>query len=102
MLILEVYFDETGHGDNPNIQLFGMVGCLAKAERWVDFEVEWNDVLKAEGLDYFHVKCLKGSWNGEFLSHTHGQPDLPHDDIMDSAAGAFNCTLNEGAQGFGF
>jgi hypothetical protein len=34
----------------------------------------------------------KGSWNSEFLSHMHGQPDLPHDDIMDAAAGAFNST----------
>lgn len=49
-----------------------------------------------------NVKCKKGSWNGEFLSHMHGQPDLPHDDIMDSAAGAFNSTLGEGSQGFGF
>jgi predicted phage terminase large subunit-like protein len=49
-----------------------------------------------------NVKCKKGSWNGEFLSHMHGQPDLPHDDIMDSAAGAFNSTLREGAQGAGF
>jgi predicted phage terminase large subunit-like protein len=49
-----------------------------------------------------NVKLRKGSWNGEFLSHMHGQPDLPHDDIMDSAAGAFNSTVGEGSQGFGF
>ncbi|HEX8637919.1 MAG TPA: phage terminase large subunit [Pyrinomonadaceae bacterium] len=49
-----------------------------------------------------NVKCKQGSWNGEFLSHMHGQPDLPHDDIMDSAAGAFNSTLGEGSQGVGF
>lgn len=49
-----------------------------------------------------NVKCKKGSWNGEFLSHMHGQPDLPHDDIMDSAAGAFNSTVGEGSQGYGF
>jgi predicted phage terminase large subunit-like protein len=49
-----------------------------------------------------NVKLKKGSWNGEFLSHMHGQPDLPHDDIMDSAAGAFNSTVREGSVGFGF
>jgi hypothetical protein len=49
-----------------------------------------------------NVKCRKGSWNGEFLSHMHGQPDLPHDDIMDSAGGAFNSTVSEGSSGFGF
>jgi predicted phage terminase large subunit-like protein len=49
-----------------------------------------------------NVKILKGSWNPEFLSHMHGQPDLPHDDIMDAAAGAFNSTVAEGSQSFGF
>lgn len=49
-----------------------------------------------------NVKIKKGSWNAEFLSHMHGQPDLPHDDIMDSAAGAFNCTVADGAAGGGF
>lgn len=42
-----------------------------------------------------NVKILKGSWNSEFLSHMHGQPDLPHDDIMDAAAGSFNSTVND-------
>jgi predicted phage terminase large subunit-like protein len=42
-----------------------------------------------------NVAILKGSWNGEFLSHMHGQPDLPHDDIMDAAAGSFNCTVGD-------
>lgn len=49
-----------------------------------------------------NVKILKGSWNGGFLAHLHGQPDLPHDDIMDSAAGAFNSTIADGAAGGGF
>lgn len=49
-----------------------------------------------------NVKILKGSWNSEFLSHMHGQPDLPHDDIMDAAAGSFNSTVAEGSQSFGF
>jgi hypothetical protein len=25
-----------------------------------------------------------------WLNHMHGQPDLPHDDIMDASSGAFN------------
>jgi len=49
-----------------------------------------------------NVKLKKGSWNAEFLSHMHGQPDLPHDDIMDSAAGAFNSSIGEGSTGYGF
>ncbi len=49
-----------------------------------------------------NVSILKGSWNSEFLTHMHGQPDLPHDDIMDAAAGAFNSTIAEGSRAYGF
>ena len=37
-----------------------------------------------------NVKLLRGSWNEMWLNHMHGQPDLPHDDIMDASSGAFN------------
>lgn len=37
-----------------------------------------------------NVKLLAGAWNDEFLNHMHGQPDLPHDDIMDAASGMYN------------
>lgn len=37
-----------------------------------------------------NVKLLRGSWNELWLNHMHGQPDLPHDDIMDASSGAFN------------
>lgn len=37
-----------------------------------------------------NVKLLRGKWNDEYLVHLHGQPDLPHDDIMDASSGAFN------------
>jgi predicted phage terminase large subunit-like protein len=36
------------------------------------------------------VKLVAGRWNEAWLRHMHGQPDLPHDDIMDASAGAFN------------
>ena len=41
-----------------------------------------------------NVKILRGQWNEEFLNHMHGQPDLPHDDIMDAASGAYNELVN--------
>jgi predicted phage terminase large subunit-like protein len=37
-----------------------------------------------------NVKLLRGPWNGRWLTHMHGQPDLAHDDIMDASSGAFN------------
>lgn len=41
-----------------------------------------------------NVKLLAGDWNEEFLTHMHGQPDLPHDDIMDAASGMYNSLVN--------
>ena len=37
-----------------------------------------------------NVKLLAGAWNDAWLAHMHGQPDLPHDDIMDASAGAYS------------
>ncbi len=37
-----------------------------------------------------NVKLVKAEWNERFLLHMHGQPDLPHDDIMDAASGMYN------------
>lgn len=55
MLNLEVYFDETGHGDDLNLNFFGIAGCMEKAETWVELEPEWNAILNVEGLTYFHM-----------------------------------------------
>ncbi len=37
-----------------------------------------------------NVYLVAGAWNETFLAHMHGQPDLPHDDIMDGSSGAFS------------
>ena len=37
-----------------------------------------------------NVYVVAGPWNEMFLVHVHGQPELPHDDIMDAAGGAFS------------
>jgi predicted phage terminase large subunit-like protein len=37
-----------------------------------------------------NVYLVEGAWNEQYLEHMHNQPDWPHDDIMDSASGAFN------------
>lgn len=36
------------------------------------------------------VKVLLAPWTEGWLRHMHGQPDLPHDDIMDASTGVFN------------
>lgn len=42
-----------------------------------------------------NVKLLRGEWNNRWLNHMHGQPELPHDDEMDAASGAFNELADE-------
>jgi predicted phage terminase large subunit-like protein len=37
-----------------------------------------------------NIKLVRGAWNNALLSELHGFPDLPHDDIVDALAGAFN------------
>ena len=44
-----------------------------------------------------NVKLLRAPWNDMFLNHLHGQPDLPHDDMMDAASGMFNELLSPNA-----
>lgn len=37
-----------------------------------------------------NVYLLRAPWNETYLNELHGQPELPHDDIMDGSSGAFN------------
>ncbi len=46
-----------------------------------------------------HVKLLRGPWNERWLQHMHAIPDGPHDDIMDSSAGAFNTLARRSRDG---
>lgn len=72
MVMLNVYFDETGHGDDPNTKYLGIVGCMQRAEDWIELEKEWANVLKTFGeLPYFHMNefahsdgIFKG-WKGD-------------------------------------
>lgn len=42
-----------------------------------------------------NVFLIRGVWNEMFLEHMHGQPDWPHDDMMDGASGAFEDVQSE-------
>lgn len=37
-----------------------------------------------------NVFIIAGDWNKDFLNNLHGFPELPHDDIVDAASGAYN------------
>jgi hypothetical protein len=56
MLVLDAYFDETGHGDDANTRFLGIAGVLARAEAWKKVESKWKEALDSEGLPYFHMR----------------------------------------------
>lgn len=55
---------------------------------------EGDKIVRAKPLaaqaEAGNVKLMRGEWNERWLNHMHGQPELPHDDEMDAASGAFN------------
>jgi predicted phage terminase large subunit-like protein len=55
---------------------------------------EGDKIVRAKPLaaqaEAGNVKLLRGAWNDRWVNHMHGQPELPHDDEMDAASGAFN------------
>jgi Protein of unknown function (DUF3800) len=72
MLMLEAYFDETGHDDDPNSRFCGILGCLAKAEDWERLERKWQKALSEAGIDFFHstefahsTGQFKDGWKGD-------------------------------------
>lgn len=56
MLMLDAYFDETGHSADPNTRILGIAGCLTEAKLWKKVESKWKEALKSEGLPYFHMR----------------------------------------------
>ena len=58
-----------------------------------------DKVTRAKGLaaqaEAGNVKLLRGDWTETWLAHMHSQPEALHDDIMDSASGAFNFLANQ-------
>lgn len=71
MLRLTAYFDETGHGDDPNTKYLGIVGCMQRAEDWLELEEKWAEVLQTFDLPYFHMnefahsEGVFKSWKGD-------------------------------------
>src|SRR5436853_7779530 len=46
------YFDDSGHPDQSVVLV---AGFISTAENWNNFEVEWDNVLKAAELDHLHM-----------------------------------------------
>ena len=66
------YFDEVGHPSDPNVQSFGIVGCIATRDSWLEFEQTWSATLAEERVTWFHAKELKHG-HGEFAGWDQGR-----------------------------
>lgn len=56
MLMLEAYFDETGHDDDQHTKILGIAGCLTAPEIWRKIDKQWKTALQSENLPYFHMR----------------------------------------------
>lgn len=54
--MLNAYFDETGHADDPSTRILGIAGCLTGIDVWKRVEHKWRAALNSEGLPYFHMR----------------------------------------------
>jgi len=69
--MLNAYFDESGDDTDQRIKIVGMAGCLAPVQKWEVFEREWQSILDAAGIRYFHMKEFAHSV-GEFATGWKG------------------------------
>ncbi|HEY2962549.1 MAG TPA: DUF3800 domain-containing protein [Pyrinomonadaceae bacterium] len=62
MVMLSAYMDETGHSKDERQRFNGMAGLLAPAEKWIEFEDNWNRTLTSKEfhLPYFHMREFEG------------------------------------------
>lgn len=92
-----VRWEEEG-GSAGKRESFRMVRSLAGYDA-KGVKVRKDKFARAKQLavqcEHGNVKVLKGAFTPAFLTHMHGQPDLPHDDILDATSGAFNVSLKE-------
>lgn len=85
---------DAGKRDNRRlVQL--LAGYDAAGDDETGDKVERAKGLAAQAMAG-NVSIVAGPWNEMFLSHMHGQPDLPHDDIMDAATIAFRGLEDKG------
>jgi hypothetical protein len=60
MSVFTAYFDAAGtEHDQPCL---AVAGYVALAEQWIEFERQWAERLKPEGLAYFHATEVRSRW----------------------------------------
>jgi hypothetical protein len=64
------YFDASGHPDQTTV--LTVAGFVSNIEKWSRFDVEWNSILKSEGITRFRMTDFVSS-QGEFAAGWTGQ-----------------------------
>jgi hypothetical protein len=63
-VIIKTYIDEAGtHGPSPHMTMGAVVG---RSNQWTHFNREWDRMLRANGIAYFHTKKWKDT-DGPFV-----------------------------------
>ena len=71
MAMFTVYFDASGSPDDLQTAALVVAGSLTTAEQWIEFERNWNSVLREFGVSSLHMKYFAhsageySSWKGD-------------------------------------
>ncbi len=72
MLMLRAYMDESGHSDDPDVQVMSIGGCVAHLAAWQQFESEWKRVLEDFKVSQLHMRTF-AHFQGEFENWKENQ-----------------------------
>jgi len=64
------YFDASGHPDDGKV--LTVAGFASTVKKWTRFDLEWNAILKSEGIKVFHMTDFVSS-RGEFAVGWKGE-----------------------------
>lgn len=65
LVMLSAYFDASYTERGKPLVVIG--GCVARASRWKTFQVEWQEMLDQEGLQFFHMTDC-GAYQGPYTN----------------------------------
>jgi len=86
MVVLEAYFDESGHPADPNLKVFSVGGFIAPCNLWKRWELDWTYTLNKFGIrpeefhmkDYAHSNRAFAAWKGQEATRKGFMADLLH------------------------
>jgi hypothetical protein len=86
MVVLEAYFDESGHPADCSLKVFSIAGFIAPCNIWKRWELDWLYALSKFGIrpeefhmkDYAHSNGAFSGWKGQEGQRRQFLADLLH------------------------